>query len=446
MSSGITLLASIAPTTGIALLLEEKLRICTRVRGVVAYWSLSVKALSGELSRALDKPGSFYCVHMERPTDIDKLADFVRGGADICLYTYELAQEAKGEEGGPAGLMHAKMILFDLSDTEAELWIGSHNFTSRALYGANTEASVSIRIRRDSNLYKEAESFLHKIRARSVWFDLEDVDYYRLLMGNYSEDLLSRLLRVNDKRILMRKAIDLVGHNVMELHGQTIQLIGINTGHLMELNRSNQLLIIAALDMESNQECIYVAKVRQAGIIDPKNKKLYGTSTEPRRYALLGRNAIGFLQKEDTIEENLLNYSDYFVNLVVLPFEVEKSYYVPEEILWEPATDHYAPLYHEEVPMQVGFGKSAPPPYRKASLDKEKLKNELSLTELGEAVRKLVPEFYKKLTDGILDSKGRTKESKEWYEYLTRDIPPVLYRENSMAGRRIALYKEPKRK
>ena len=63
---------------------------------------------------------------------------------------------AHGQKG-PAYLMHARMLLrFWSKDRTAELWVGSHNRTNRAVYGLNIEASLVAKLRDSSQLFIEA--------------------------------------------------------------------------------------------------------------------------------------------------------------------------------------------------------------------------------------------------------------------------------------------------
>ncbi len=54
---------------------------------------------------------------------------------DIPTYTDRGCKE-------PPALLHAKMLLFWMPDGTAELWVGSHDWTKRALLGLNVEASA----------------------------------------------------------------------------------------------------------------------------------------------------------------------------------------------------------------------------------------------------------------------------------------------------------------
>jgi hypothetical protein len=63
--------------------------------------------------------------------------------------------------------------LFDYPEEPDELWVGSHNWTARALTGVNIEASLRVRLTSDSKLYADAANFLTEIRAHCVPFDVK---------------------------------------------------------------------------------------------------------------------------------------------------------------------------------------------------------------------------------------------------------------------------------
>jgi hypothetical protein len=58
------------------------------------------------------------------------------------------------------------MLLFWSKDRTAELWVGSHNWTNRAILGLNVEASLVIRVRDTAPPFRAAAGgCVHRGRA-----------------------------------------------------------------------------------------------------------------------------------------------------------------------------------------------------------------------------------------------------------------------------------------
>jgi HKD family nuclease len=110
-------------------------------------------------------------------------------GANVYLYLLNPnPQPGELKSKVPPHLLHPKQLLFDYKDEPAELWVGSHNWTARALTGVNIEASLRVRLSSDSKLYADAAAFLDAIRANCVPFDVTAVNYYKWLQQSDQEE------------------------------------------------------------------------------------------------------------------------------------------------------------------------------------------------------------------------------------------------------------------
>ena len=101
---------------------------------------------------------------------------------DIPTYTDQGRKE-------PPCLLHAKMLLFWANDGTAELWVGSHNWTKRALLGLNVEASLVVRLAQSSPLFTAAADYLAHMKAIAEPFDLAKVDVYKQLQRRMTKGL-----------------------------------------------------------------------------------------------------------------------------------------------------------------------------------------------------------------------------------------------------------------
>jgi hypothetical protein len=170
--------------------LEKSLSECIYVKGAVAYWTIDTNFIP-ELLSVLSKEESYYCIDIHKPTDIDCLADFKKMGANIFLHNYEFIPLKEKQ----SGLLHSKIILLELRSGQIEIWLGSHNFTRRAILGINIESSFLITTTKDNKIYKDVLTYLDFIKENCIPFNTEDVDFYKLLQGE--DDSSSLVLDLN---------------------------------------------------------------------------------------------------------------------------------------------------------------------------------------------------------------------------------------------------------
>ena len=145
----------------------------------IGYWTISDTLLGSDLARTLRDDDGFVCVDLHLPTDVDQLAALAAQGAQVRVYHEEIRTYGANGRKEPPQLLHSKMLLFWSKDRTAELWVGSHNWTNRALLGLNVEASLVIRLRDTSPLFRSATGYLAQIKKISTPFELAKVDFYR---------------------------------------------------------------------------------------------------------------------------------------------------------------------------------------------------------------------------------------------------------------------------
>lgn len=156
------------------------------LRAAVAYWCLAPERVSEFIVPRLKSPG-FLCVDLHLPTNVDLLCAMQVAGAGVYLHMLHPAAGPGSALGLPPHLLHTKTLLFDFPDERAELWVGSHNWTGRAVFGLNVEASLVVRLRRDSKLYVDSLALLERIRSTCRLLDPKRAEYYKWLQGNQLE-------------------------------------------------------------------------------------------------------------------------------------------------------------------------------------------------------------------------------------------------------------------
>ncbi len=137
--------------------------------------------------RALAHESGFLCVDLHQPTDVDALARLVAKGSNVYLYCEDITTYTDAGQREPPYLVHTKMLLYWSEDRTAERWVGSHNWTNRAIQGLNVESSLVVKVQDSSNLLCEAAGYLGKIRQMSERFDVSKVDFYKQLQRNMSQ-------------------------------------------------------------------------------------------------------------------------------------------------------------------------------------------------------------------------------------------------------------------
>lgn len=251
--------------------LEVLLSRCTYLQAAVGYCTVDDNFLSGMVAPALGRTDSFLCTDIHSPTDIGALADLARKGAHVRLLAKEIGGFASTVPRDPGGLMHAKMLLFGHTDGTAELWVGSHNWTRRAILGVNIEASIILRLRYSSQTFQDAANYLQKIKRECVEFDVSKIDLYRQLQQYRS----SRAVPL----------VQLTGPDAHALADLDVTLFAQDARILQKLNRIGRKVYLEITDSNTGAKYKYRSEVKSAGSPDL-------TQFLPRRHSLYNNNAL----------------------------------------------------------------------------------------------------------------------------------------------------------
>jgi PLD-like domain len=162
--------------------LKHSLDTAQLLRCAVAYWTVESNFLGPALPAKLSRPNGYLCVDYHLPTDIDELAALVTNGANVRIYCEDISTALENERRSRP-LLHTKMLLFWMADRTAELWVGSHNWTKRALLGLNVESSLVVKLSDSSSLFCEAVQYLEEIKGICEVFDPSRVELYKQLQG-----------------------------------------------------------------------------------------------------------------------------------------------------------------------------------------------------------------------------------------------------------------------
>jgi len=286
---------------------EEVLNRCLSVKGAVAFWTIPINYISS-LSSKLSNEESFFCVDIHLPTDIEVLAEFTRKKSKIFLHDYQLAAKF-GIENRIPSLLHAKIIHFELEDYKTETWIGSHNFTRRALDGINFEATTIIRTeqktKEEIKFVNDVINYLELIKDNCIEFDLNDIDFYKALQGENEVE--------NEVDV-----IEIVGKNIANLpEEKTIQIISKDVSNFDKYKLVNKKVILHCLDIDTQKEHIFKTTILNAGAINALNEKSYEITFSHRRYAIREKDMLPYLQFQNVIDAELLKISQNYINLEI---------------------------------------------------------------------------------------------------------------------------------
>jgi hypothetical protein len=252
-SDGVNNIELVPEITGheVASRLRRSLKESASLRAAVAYWCVGIAELGQDIVGRLRGDG-FLCVDIHLPTDIDKLEEMVSGGANVFLYLFHPnPQPGDLKLQVPPHLLHPKMLLFDFDSAPSELWVGSHNWTARALTGVNIEASLRLLLEQGSAVYISAAKFLDDVRLRCVPFDLTAVDYYKWLQGLAFEEPIW--------------VLGLRGSRSMLDSRQKLTVFGKTEEDYRNLKSVDKNIVVSLLDESAGQEFLFEATVSDTG-------------------------------------------------------------------------------------------------------------------------------------------------------------------------------------
>jgi len=313
--------------------LKTVLTKCSVMQGAVAYWTVGDALFADRLSSVLSQHDSFMCVDIHLPTDIDRLAQLVCKGANVRLYSEEIPTYSDSNKKEPSYLLHSKILLFWFSDSTAELWVGSHNWTNRAILGLNIETSVIFKLDMTSRLFFDAAEYLQKIRSVCSAFDLSKIDYYKDLQ-RYTEERTVPVIEV--------EAVD-----AARLGWQEITIFGTDEADLRELGRVRRKVYLSATESKGEElEFVYPAAITQVGELNSINPSAGTISFSERRYAFrLGRRFPELLTKRDVLP-SVVSTAKYYVTLQLEGHDAALDFEFPKgrEGVWRETDDEASPL------------------------------------------------------------------------------------------------------
>lgn len=272
-----------------------------RLQAGIGYWTIAPALLGPHLVRALQHERGFACVDLHPPTEVEALASLARQGGRVHVYYEDIPTYTDQGRKEPPCLLHAKMLLFWANDGTAELWVGSHNWTKRAILGLNVEASLVVRLKDSSPLFAAASDYLARMKAISEPFDVAKVDFYKQVQRK----LVQRLSPV----------MELQAEDGASASDTTITVFGTDVEDLRRLGTVRREIHVALIDATSSAQCLYPATILHSGMLAASDAAAGGISFTPRRMAYRQGQHLAALQPAGPVDQAVLNTAEYFVTV-----------------------------------------------------------------------------------------------------------------------------------
>lgn len=305
---------------------------CTSFKASVAYWTIREDFFKHSLTKALKKSNSFVCVDLAKPTDLYTINSFYYENVNqFYWHKYKISSGM----GNDYKLLHSKVLLFDLPNHQAEIWVGSMNFTLTAIKGLNIESITKINCSQDEKVYKDTLEFLNFVKNDLCYqYELSELDYYEMLQ----QQSITKIITANLKLGKKAKVVSLFGINIDSIkNNDIIELFSINNRDY-DIYKSSKVVYLQIADKPNNQEYLFEAKVEQFGNTEGDATKI--DFIGKKRYANIGYDKFSYLTEPNNIDHNYLNGINYFVTVRIIKRIVDYSIVEVPDIkslnLWKP--------------------------------------------------------------------------------------------------------------
>lgn len=283
--------------------LNQLSRNARSIQAAVAYWTLPKEMLDSAFGSGIAHPDGFLCCDIHGPTSIDCLTDLRRSAGNVYLHLYQLVgkNDVPDAKGMPDNLMHSKVYVFDDGSNTVQLWVGSHNATSRAMLGINFECATLTTLDKSSSAYAQVMAHLEKIRRTSTLFNLDHVGRYRTLQGGWGTD---GFIEVIDNT------------NASLPRGTEIGIFGSITADHQQLKKVGRRLYLALTQATTGIETFYQVEITQSGLMRGSQSST-GLRFGDRRYALRFAPRIPTLGVHGQVTADIYRKARFFVTLRV---------------------------------------------------------------------------------------------------------------------------------
>jgi HKD family nuclease len=169
---------------------EGDLQTATDLDVAVAFMTeAGVDFLLGCLGGSISAAQCRVSVSVHFPTDLKALRRLsARLGEQLHIHLGSQTPKEKSSKSSP--LLHSKVVWIGRVSGATTIFIGSHNWTSAALDGANMEASIRVECKSNEPFAQEVRAHLDACFDAGVRFNPADLDFYRSLQARLHPSLL----------------------------------------------------------------------------------------------------------------------------------------------------------------------------------------------------------------------------------------------------------------
>jgi len=309
------------PNQSIKQRLMQSFQSATSISGCVAFWTIDERFFGNNSNtnnflRLLNHENSFYCVDYSYPTDMGALNQYVAKGAKIYLHHY---QNASAEYKEYSYLLHSKCFVLDFPDNKAEIWIGSHNFTKKALNGTNIEYSSVTQCKQTDDCYLSMQKYLDEVKKRCVLFDSNKISLYQAWQKDvFSEKQINDFVNTYYRSSEMVMNITTLSTVSLQI-GDSILLAGTHKIEMKGLKNGDKL-VVSVLNPTTQSENHFEAIIENSGFIDSKRLASYQIEFSDRYFAQKMYGNISYIlpNKLQIINGTTLKLFAYFFNIKIL--------------------------------------------------------------------------------------------------------------------------------
>jgi hypothetical protein len=212
------------------------------------------------------------------------------------------------------------MLLFDFEGAPSELWVGSHNWTARALTGVNIEASLRLRATPECQVLASAAKFLNDIRLACEPFDPTAVDYYKWLQGAELEEAIW--------------VLELRGARAALDSQHKLTVYGRSEDDYRNLKSVDKNIVVSLLDQLTGKEILYEATISDTGRLSGA-----GVDFDSRLYAAHDGSPRPELKGPAVPPDPVLKSASSWATVSLLDELIGASYEIPPTERWQSAED-----------------------------------------------------------------------------------------------------------
>lgn len=164
------------PHAAMAERMRSLLATARRIDAAVAFVTSRGTAVLRELLEGSNPPDVRLVVSVRFPTNLTNLRNLaLKLPGRVWIHTgYREPHEPEADRGQ----FHSKLVVADLDGDERIVIVGSHNWTSCALYGDNLEAGVILHCREADDAVQSARRHIEACLAESQRFDPNELRFY----------------------------------------------------------------------------------------------------------------------------------------------------------------------------------------------------------------------------------------------------------------------------